>query len=78
MDLTVTALDRGAKLTKRERVVLSELATGHTLHDIAAGLYVSANTVKSQSRAIYQKLGVHSRTEAVARGLERGLIAPAS
>jgi LuxR family maltose regulon positive regulatory protein len=68
----VTLID----LTKRERVVLSALAAGMTLRDIATELFVSANTVKTQTRAIYAKLGVHSRADAVALGYEWGLILP--
>jgi LuxR family maltose regulon positive regulatory protein len=65
-----------AELTRRERIVLGALASGLTLQDIAADLFVSTNTVKTQVRAVYQKLGVHSRAEAILRGHEWGLIAP--
>lgn len=61
-------------LTPRERVVLGELArTGH-LPSIAAALQVSDNTVKSQRRALYRKLGVASREEALAAAIEHGLL----
>jgi LuxR family maltose regulon positive regulatory protein len=63
-----------AELTKREQIVLSALARELTLQDIAAELFVSVNTVKTQARAIYQKLEVHSRSEAIERGFEWGLL----
>jgi LuxR family transcriptional regulator of spore coat protein len=53
-------------LTPRERVVLAELAEDVTLEEIAARLWVSRNTVKSQLRTAYRKIGVSTRAEAVA------------
>ena len=55
-----------ARLTARELAVLRELATGDSLAQIAARGFVSPNTVKSQVRAVYRKLGVSTRTDAVA------------
>jgi LuxR family maltose regulon positive regulatory protein len=53
-------------LTKRERNVLRLLDSELSLREIAAELFVSYNTVKSQTRAVYRKLGVSTRAEAVA------------
>jgi LuxR family maltose regulon positive regulatory protein len=53
-------------LTKRERNVLRLLNSELSLREIAAELFVSYNTVKSQTRAVYRKLGVSTRAEAVA------------
>lgn len=61
-------------LTEREEIVLGELATSPSATDIAAALGVSANTVKSQLRSVYRKLGVRSREEALAVALREGLI----
>ncbi len=66
----MTATDRGtatmtAPLTRRERVVLGELTEDVTLEEIAARLFVSRNTVKSQVRSLYRKIGVSTRAEAV-------------
>jgi LuxR family transcriptional regulator, transcriptional regulator of spore coat protein len=63
----------GTPLTERERVVLACLRENRTLGQIAAELYVTRNTVKSQVRSVYRKLGVSSRAEAVARAAEWGL-----
>ncbi|MGT2461140.1 helix-turn-helix domain-containing protein [Sinomonas atrocyanea] len=54
-------------LTPRELVVLREFAQGDgTTAEIAERLNVSANTVKSQTKSLFRKLGVSSRAEAVA------------
>jgi DNA-binding CsgD family transcriptional regulator len=55
----------GEPLTVRERVVLAELGDDVTLEQVARRLYVSRNTVKSQVRSIYRKIGVSTRAEAV-------------
>lgn len=52
-------------LSERERVVLGQLRTSKTALEIAQGLGVSINTVKTHQRAIYRKLGVASRREAI-------------
>ncbi len=54
--------------------VLALLPTDLTLRELAGMHYVSLNTVKSQTQAIYRKLGVSSRGEAVLRARERGLV----
>lgn len=56
---------RGPELTQREEVVARALASGETVAQIAADLSVSPNTIKSQLRAIYRKLGVGSREDAI-------------
>ena len=50
-------MDTTHALTRRERVILAHLALPLTLSEIAASLYVTRNTVKSQVRSIYMKLG---------------------
>jgi len=55
-----------AMLTSRERIVLAELRQDVTLEEIARQLWVTRNTVKSQVRSIYRKIGVSTRAEAVA------------
>lgn len=61
-------------LTERELAVLRQLGGLASAREIAAQLYVSHNTVKTQIRSIYRKLGVATRAEAVARARERGLL----
>jgi LuxR family maltose regulon positive regulatory protein len=64
----------GEPLTERERAVL-RLMRGHlSTREIGQELYVSVNTVKSHTRAIYRKLGVSSREEALRRAGELDLL----
>jgi LuxR family maltose regulon positive regulatory protein len=60
----------GEPLTDRELEVLRLLQGSLSLSQIAGELYISPNTVKTHAKAVYRKLGVSSRTEAVrtARG----------
>lgn len=62
-----------APLTRRERVVLSNLSEDATLEQIATRLFVTRNTVKSQVRSLYCKLGVCTRADAVAFARAVGL-----
>jgi LuxR family transcriptional regulator, transcriptional regulator of spore coat protein len=57
---------RPQPLSPRERLILRSLDDDLTLGQIAAGLYVSRNTVKSQVQSVYRKLGVTRRADAVA------------
>lgn len=57
------------KLTPREEEVLGYLSKGFANKEIAAKMSVSYETVRDHLRNIYEKLHVHSRTEAVARFL---------
>jgi LuxR family maltose regulon positive regulatory protein len=60
-------------LTEREAAVLRLLGGTLSLREIGNELYVSANTVKTHTQAIYRKLGVSTRHEAVAQGKRLGL-----
>ncbi|WP_261380079.1 LuxR C-terminal-related transcriptional regulator [Rhodococcus rhodochrous] len=55
------------RLTPRERAVLDALLAGGTASTIAKEQFVTLNTVKTQLRSLYRKLGVHSREEAIAQ-----------
>ena len=61
-------------LTDREMEVLRLLNTELSGPEIAQELYVSVNTVKTHTKRIYDKLGAHSRYEALERAQELGLI----
>jgi DNA-binding NarL/FixJ family response regulator len=65
---------RGEQLTVREAEVLSLVAEGRTNRDIGRALFLSEATVKSHLVHIFTKLGVGSRTAAVARARELGTI----
>lgn len=61
-------------LSEREMEVLSLLAQGFPDKKIAATLVIAPETVHKHLKNIYGKLGVHSRTEAIARARELGLV----
>lgn len=63
-------------LTRRENEVLQCAAQGWTNKQIGAHLTISDRTVQVHLQAIYHKLGVNNRTEAVLQGLKRKLIRP--
>jgi DNA-binding NarL/FixJ family response regulator len=69
---------RRLELSERELQVLRLLATPMTAAQIAARLFLSAKTVQNHASAIYEKLGVHSRSEAVVKGMELHLISGGS
>jgi LuxR family maltose regulon positive regulatory protein len=64
----------GEELSERELDVLRLLATELTQREIGERLYVSLNTVKSHSKAIFRKLDASGRPEAVARARQLGLL----
>lgn len=62
------------ELTKREHAVLNALVRSGATADIAAELFVSVNTVKTQLRSLYRKLGARNRDEALTIAVNRYLI----
>ncbi|MDQ1129961.1 helix-turn-helix domain-containing protein [Microbacterium sp. SORGH_AS_0888] len=58
----------------REVQVLAAVAVSGTVAEAAASLGISANTMKTQLKSLYRKLGVASRTEALVEAERRGLI----
>ena len=64
-----------APLSEREREVLTHMATGATNKEIAERLFLSPHTVKEHTSALYRKLGVRNRAEAVQRAERLGLTA---
>jgi DNA-binding NarL/FixJ family response regulator len=61
-------------LSDRERAVLELMASGATNPEIGEALHISRHTVKEHCSAVYRKLGVRNRTEAVQRGQLLGLL----
>jgi DNA-binding NarL/FixJ family response regulator len=72
---TPTGTTRSAALglSERERAVLELMAGGATNPEIGEALHLSRHTVKEHSSAVYRKLGVRNRTEAVQRAQRLGL-----
>ncbi len=69
-----TSLTGPSSLTIAELRILRFLPSHRSFREIAAQLGVSANTVKTQAHAVYRKLGAASRSEAVAKALDAGLL----
>ena len=65
----------GPPLSDREQEVLELMADGATNGEIAARLHLSPHTVKEHTSAVYRKLEVRNRTQAVQRAQRLGLLA---
>jgi DNA-binding NarL/FixJ family response regulator len=63
------------RLSEREREVVELMASGATNREIAESLHLSPWTVKEYTGAVYRKLGVRNRAEAVQRAQRLGLLA---
>jgi DNA-binding NarL/FixJ family response regulator len=61
-------------LTKREQEILEQLVSGSSYKMIARDLFLSPDTVSSHIKSIYQKLQVHSKSQAVAKALKQRLV----
>lgn len=64
-------------LTERELSILEQIAAGKSNEQIAEELYLSINTIKSNIRAAYKRIGVTSRSQAVIWALAHDLASPA-
>ena len=60
-----------SQLTHREQEVLALLSNGHADKEIAGRLGISIHTVHEHVRNTFEKLGVHNRTEAVVKYLQK-------
>jgi len=69
-----TQLIPASPLTPRELAVLSELSLGHDNATVARTLRMSPNTVRTHVQNILAKLDVHSKLEAVSKGVREGWI----
>ena len=72
--MSVTSTRTPAGLSSRERDVLRQLILGATNAEAGACLNLSPHTIKQHTRAVYRKLGVRNRTEAVSRAHSLGLL----
>ena len=63
-------------LSEHEQAVLQALSTTASRQAIAASLFVSVNTIKTQLASIYQKLGTASREETLTKAREHELLPP--
>jgi LuxR family maltose regulon positive regulatory protein len=74
IEIGTTTTVGASSLTAAELRLVPLLSTHLSLQEIADQLYLSRNTVKSQAISIYRKLGVSSRSDAIARLRESGLL----
>ncbi|WP_276372727.1 response regulator transcription factor [Chryseolinea sp. H1M3-3] len=78
--MVISSMQQGARdpnpysLTPREREMLSSLSNGNSYKLIAAEFAISIDTVRTHIKKIYEKLHVHSQTEAVAKALKEKLV----
>jgi DNA-binding NarL/FixJ family response regulator len=61
-------------LTLREKEILNSLSQGNSYKMIAVDYRISIDTVRTHIKRIYEKLHVHSQTEAVSKALNEGLV----
>jgi DNA-binding NarL/FixJ family response regulator len=71
-----SAADRLDRLTDREREVLTAIGHGYNNAEISERLFISAATVKSHINAVFAKLGLRDRAQAVVFAYESGLVEP--
>jgi DNA-binding NarL/FixJ family response regulator len=62
------------KLTEREKEILLSLSQGNSYKMIATDFGISLDTVRTHIKKIYEKLHVHSQTEAVSKAINEGLV----
>lgn len=65
---------RGCQLSAQEQRVLQLLVEGHNYKTAAAELGITINTISFHTRQIFQKLKVHSKSEAVAKALRNRIV----
>jgi DNA-binding NarL/FixJ family response regulator len=70
------AAARLERLTDREREVLTKIGQGHNNAEISEQLFIGAATVKTHVNAVFTKLGLRDRAQAVVFAYESGLVEP--
>ena len=73
-EFTPPAAPAGSRLSPQETRVLQLLVEGHNYKTAAAELGVTINTISFHTRQIFQKLQVHSKSEAVAKALRNRIV----
>ncbi|YAF95393.1 MAG: response regulator [Nodularia sp. CChRGM 3473] len=73
---SLVAAGTSIHLTEREREVLNWLVQGASNEQIAGHLFITVATVKAHLTAIFEKLSVTSRTQAIVKALKLGLVCP--
>jgi len=79
--MVIQSMQQGAKpvaktyhLTQREKEILSSLSRGNSFKLIAVELAISIDTVRTHIKNIYEKLQVHTQTEAVSKAVNERLV----
>ncbi len=73
-ELRTRSLAARPSLSPREAQVLGLIAEGRSAPEIGTRLFISASTVKTHIKALFEKLEVNDRAAAVAEGMRRGLV----
>ena len=61
-------------LTEREKNVIQHLTNGYNNEEISELLHISVHTTKAHLEAIYEKLNVHNRVQAVIKAVKYNLV----
>ncbi|CAH1198831.1 Transcriptional regulatory protein DegU [Paenibacillus sp. JJ-223] len=69
-----TTVSSKLALTDKELMILQFVSKGYKSKEIAAAMDVSERTIKAHLTSVYNKLGVDSRSQAVAIAMERGIL----
>lgn len=62
------------RLTGRQLEILTWIAQGRSMPQIAAEMHLSVDTVRNHRRSLYARLGAHSAAEAVALAFRQGVL----
>ncbi|CAN5799416.1 response regulator transcription factor [soil metagenome] len=74
MQQTARPTENTYNLTNREKEILTHLSKGSSYKMIAADLAISIDTVRTHIKKVYEKLQVHSQTEAVSKAVNEKLV----
>lgn len=66
--------NEATNLTPKEKEILSSLVKGNSYKMIANELFISIDTVRSHIKKVYEKLHVHSMSEAVSKAIKQGIV----